>query len=352
MRDVLAVPVTRRAPLEHIARALRDATRIVLTTHVNADGDGAGSECAVAAWLSGEGKVPRIVNPTPFPEAFAHLVGDPAWVADAATDAGAHALADAHAFLVLDTAEPKRIGRIAAAIGERPLVVMDHHPASDNGLAGLVLQDASACATGELVYDLLRTAGPTGPWPSLLCEAVYTAIMTDTGSFRFSNTSPRAHAIAGDLIARGVEPEQVYRRIYGTVPLARVTLLRHALERLRVDDALPIAWLSIERGVMEDLGCTTDDLEGVIEHARSIRGTEVALLFRETADGSTKVSLRSNGAVDVNAIARSFGGGGHIKAAGALIGERMETARPRVLDAVRDAVRSTVPAFRGTPDTG
>ncbi|MGH7444121.1 MAG: DHH family phosphoesterase, partial [Longimicrobiales bacterium] len=134
-------------------------------------------------------------------------------------------------------------------------------------------------------------------------------------------------------------PEDMYRRVYATVPLRRIALLRHALERLEVDEALPITWISIERGVMEALGCGPDDLEGVVEHARSIEGTEVALLFRATSDGGTKVSLRSSGAVDVNAIARRFGGGGHAKASGAVLGKPLPEGRDAVLDAVRAAVR-------------
>jgi bifunctional oligoribonuclease and PAP phosphatase NrnA len=206
--------------------------------------------------------------------------------------------------------------------------------------------DESACAAGELIYDLLVTAGLPEPWPRQVREGLYTAIVTDTGSFRFSNTTHRAHSIAGHLIDQGVDPEQMYRRIFATVPMHRIELLRYALEHLSVDEEYPISCITIERGVMERLGATSEDLDGIIEHARSIEGTEVAILMRETADGSTKISLRSAGDVDVNAIARQFGGGGHVKASGALQPDGLSTAAPRVLDAVRAALQGARADFR------
>jgi bifunctional oligoribonuclease and PAP phosphatase NrnA len=210
------------------------------------------------------------------------------------------------------------------------------------------VEDVSACAAGELVYDLLLTAGMPRPWPETVVNAIYTAIVTDTGSFRFSNTTRRAHAIAGDLLEQGVDPEAMFRRIYATVPLRRIELLRHALDHLQVDERYPITWISIERGVMERIGGSSEDLDGVIDHARSIEGTEIAILFRETADGSTKVSLRSAGDANVNAVARRFGGGGHIKASGALIPAPLPQVREQVLAAARAALDAAGLGFRGS----
>jgi phosphoesterase RecJ-like protein len=346
MESILTVPAARRPALQEIADTLRHAERIALTTHVNADGDGAGSEVAIASWLSGLGKHVRLVNPTPYPDMFRFLLEDPAWVADAATPAGDVALREADVLVVLDTAEPGRIGRVARVTAGRPVIVIDHHVETNAAFTGPGLQDVNACATGELVYDLLLVAGLPRPWSDAVLNGIYTAIVTDTGSFRFSNTTRRAHAIAGDLLEQGVDPEAMYRRIYATVPLRRITLLRHALERLEVDPEYPITWITIERGAMDRLGATSEDLEGVVEHARSIEGTEVAILFRETADGSTKVSLRSAGEANVNAVARQFGGGGHIKASGALIPEPLADVRPRVLEATRAALREAGVDFR------
>ena len=335
------IPDGRREALESIHRQLTSAEHIVLTTHVNADGDGAGSEAAAAAWLAARGVRVRIINPTPFPQPYLHLIEDRAWLLDPASTEGAAALRDADSVLVLDTGEPKRVGRVGNALAGKTVLVIDHHLPSQGGFDGLVLQDPTACATGELVYDLLTVAGLHRPWSARILESLYTAILTDTGGFRYSNTSPRTHLVAADLLAQGVDPEGVYRRVYATVSLSRIQLLRHALDSLKVDSELPITWMTIDRKTMEAVGATADDLDGIIEHARSVEGTEVAILFRETSDGSTKISLRSSGAVNVNAVARAFGGGGHEKASGALIGARMEDARPRVLEAVREAFRAS-----------
>lgn len=340
--DARTVPAHRVAKLQEIGGLLEQAQRVLLTTHVNADGDGTGSQTAIAAWLAGKGKTVWIVNPTPFPPMYRHLAHDPECIANPGTPLAAEAMRNADLVLVLDTGEPSRIGRVADALAGKTAVVIDHHLASDPAISGTMLQDATACATGELVYDLFATHELPRPWPATITEAIYTAIVTDTGSFRFSNTSPRAHAIASDLIASGVDPEAVYRRIFATVPLKRIKLLRHALDRLEVDPDVPVTWISIEPGVMERLGTTSDDLEGIIEQARAVEGTEVALLFRATSDGGTKVSLRSSGNVNVNAIARQFGGGGHMKASGALIGRPLEDVLPLVLDATRAAVRDAV----------
>jgi phosphoesterase RecJ-like protein len=336
----------RRAAARRVVERIEEAERIVLTTHVNADGDGAGSEAAMAHWLIASDRVVTIVNPTPFPRMFRFLIEDPAILATAGSPAADRALADADLLIVLDTAEPGRIGKVARAAAQKTVVVIDHHVHSDSMLDGVMLQDVTACATGELVFDLLEAAELPTPWPQAILEGLYTAVVTDTGSFRFSNTTPRAHQVAGELVAQGVDPELMYRRIYATVPLRRVELLRHALQQLEVDPEYPITWITVHRGVMEQLGTGTDDLEGIVDHARSIEGTELAILFRETADGSTKISLRSAGALDVNAIARRFGGGGHVKAAGALISDRIDVVRARVLDAARAALREAGLTFR------
>ncbi len=346
------VPEARVEMLATIRDALLEAERVVLTTHVNADADGAGSECAVAGWLAARGKRVHIVNPTPYPENYLHLVEDRGWIVDATASQAREVTATADVALILDTGEPSRIGRVADLIRNTRTLVIDHHLPSQGGFQGLVLQDPTACATGELVYDLLNIAALRRPWPPRIREAVYTAILADTGGFRYSNTSPRAHTIAAELLAQGVDPESVYRRIYANVPLSRIHLLRAALDTLEVDPELPITWVKIPSDLMDRFGATSDDLEGIIEHARSIRGTEVALLFREMKEGSTKVSFRSTGDVNVNEIARAFGGGGHAKASGALIGGRMESVMPRVLDAVRTAVAATGPDFRSAAGAG
>ena len=336
---VLEIPGERRPGLMQVLDALEGARDVALTTHVNADGDGAGSEAALAAWLLQTGRRVAITNPTPFPDRFAYMLPEGVDVLEPGTALDQRARA-ADLLVVLDTGEPGRIGRVAKALRDGAVVVVDHHPPSAEGIDAPGVRDPSACATGELVYDLFTLAGVES-WTDPMIQGLYAAIETDTGSFRFANTTPRTHAIASELLRRGVDPEAVYRRLHGAVPVERIRMLRVALDHLETDPDLPITWITVPRVVTHEMGATADDLDGMAEYARNVLGTEVALMFRETRDGATKVSLRSNGEVDVNAIARQFGGGGHVKASGALIGSPLEATRPRVLDAARRAVRAT-----------
>lgn len=345
--SVVAVPADRERGLREILPLLDTASDLALTTHVNADGDGAGSQTALASWLLGRGKRVAITNPTEFPDRFRYLLPDRLELVDPGSAQDARVRA-AELVVVLDTGEPGRIGRVAKSIREGAVVVIDHHPPTDQSIEGPGVRDASACATGELVYDLFTLAGARS-WTDSMVQGLYVAVETDTGSFRFSNTTARTHVIAADLIRRGVDPEAAYRRLHATLPLRRVQIIRAALEHLETDPELPITWISVPRTVTHELGATPDDLDDVSEYARNVEGTEVAVTLRETRDGATKVSWRSNGDVDVSAVAREFGGGGHVKAAGALVGGPMEATRPRVLDATRAAVRQT---FNGSMDRG
>ena len=217
-----------------------------------------------------------------------------------------------------------------------PTVVIDHHPPGDRAIEGLSFRDANACATGELVFDLIHRAG--GPWSSIGDLAMYVAIMTDTGSFRFSNTHPTSFRIAAELVGRGVSPDETYRRIYGAVPRRRFHLLESALAFLEVDEEAGVAWMTVPADQFDALGAIPDDLEGMVDYPRSVEGVEVGLLFRQIPRKGIKVSFRSNGAVNVNVLARRFGGGGHVRAAGALIEGKMDQVRKDVTHATREAV--------------
>jgi bifunctional oligoribonuclease and PAP phosphatase NrnA len=328
------VPERRREGLRRLRERLLAARRVVLTTHVNADGDGAGSEAAVAAWLLGRGIRATIVNPTPFPDGFRFLLPEGAEVADWGTAAATAAVGEADLLLVLDTNEASRIEPLAEHVARERIVVIDHHPAGAGVVADEGVLDPTAAATGELVYDLLLSDGDEVPEAAVI--GLYVAIVTDTGSFRFSNTQPRTHRVAADLLARGVDPEEVYQRIYATVPRRRVELLREALGTLQQDPRAGVSWIVVSHALISRLGATGEDLDGLVEHARALEGTRVALLFRETPEGRTKVSFRSNGGVDVNRVARHFGGGGHVKASGATLDGLPDEAVPKVLAVVAE----------------
>jgi phosphoesterase RecJ-like protein len=322
--------------IDSVLTALSGKETAVLTTHVNADGDGCGSEIALAAWLRALGTEAFIVNPTPVPQSFRFLVPDESWVVDS-TSAEAQELCDgADVVVVLDTGEVPRIGRVRPLIDGLPTVVIDHHPSGDRPIEGVSLRDSSASATGELVFDLIHRAG--GPWPEIADLGMYVAILTDTGSFRFSNTTPTSLRIAAELVGRGVSPDETYRRIYGAVPRRRFHLLESSLALLEVDEEAGVAWMTVPADQFDALGAIPDDLEGMVDYPRSVEGVEVGLLFRQIPRKGIKVSFRSNGAVNVNALARRFGGGGHVRAAGALIEGQMDQVRQDVTHATREAV--------------
>lgn len=333
------VSPNRRDAIRAVLEALSEARIVLLTTHVNADGDGAGCQAAMAAWLRNQGKEGWITNTTPFPESFVFLLPDPAWALDAGSARARELAQNADLALVLDTGEVPRIGRAMPLIQDLPTVVIDHHPPGAEPIPGISFRDPEAAATGELLFDLFHEAGK-GMSPEVAL-GLYVAILTDTGSFRFSNASPRAHRIAAELLESGVDPEVTYREVFGTLPLRKLQLLQAALGELEVDSEEGVAWMTVPRDVFESLSATPDDLEGLVDYPRGIQGVEVGLLFRETAKGDTKISFRSNGGVDVNALARRFGGGGHVKAAGALVAGPLCVVRAEVLEAVRSAVRGT-----------
>jgi phosphoesterase RecJ-like protein len=222
-------------------------------------------------------------------------------------------------------------------IGGLPTIVVDHHPTGPDPIPGVSFRDATASATGELLFDLF-TSTPNG-LSGEVALGLYVAILTDTGSFRFSNASPRAHRVVAELLEKGVDPEVTHRRVYGNHSLKRFKLLHASLGELEVDPRGDLAWMTVPTDVYEALSATPDDLDGLVDYPREIQGVEVGVLFRETAKGSTKVSFRSNGEVDVNALARGFGGGGHIKAAGALVERPLNKVRVEVLEATRAAIR-------------
>lgn len=330
--DLLSVPAQREEALRALAAQLRPGMRIALSTHINADGDGCGSEVAMALLLKQMGITARIVNPTPWPDMYRFLLGD----VEDASPKGADALRKIDALLVLDISDVKRLGALSDSVRALtvPRLVIDHHIAGDDPAGDVIVSDTAACATGELVYDFARAMGL-----DLTAEigiALYAAILTDTGGFRFSNTSPRCHAVAGQLLATGVDPEEMYRRVYASVPVGKLALLREALGTLEVDTPRGLAWISVGAGAMERHDVRSEDLDGIVEHPRSIVGTRLALFFRDLGHNRVKVSFRSTGSVDVNALAREFGGGGHAKASGALITGSLEDVQRRVVEASRN----------------
>ncbi len=331
--DPITVPAQRRADIERLALELVRGQTIALSTHINSDGDGCGSEAALARLLGQMGIAVHIVNPTPWPPMFTFLLGGD--VSDRSAD-GAAALAQVDRLIVLDISDVTRLGSLAPAVRAlkaKPLVI-DHHLPGAEPPGTILVTDVSACATGELIFDFAATLGLE--ITPAIATALYVAILTDTGGFRFSNTSPRCHAIAAQLLQAGVDPEEMYRRIYASVPKGRLRLLRDALDSLEVDDAKGLAWVSIAAGALEKYDVSGEDLDGIAEYPRSVNGVKLALMFRDLGHGKVKISFRSVRGVDANALAKQFGGGGHARASGAMVSGSMDEVKEKVLRAARE----------------
>jgi phosphoesterase RecJ-like protein len=343
--DYLAVPAARRESIERIAAVLASAKTVALSTHMNSDGDGCGSEIALALLLAQRGITAKIVNPTSWPTLFDFLLDD-GTVTDASAK-GSAALKSVDALVVLDISDVKRLGNLADSVRalNKPKVVIDHHIPSNEPPGETILADTAACATGELIYDFAATLDLE--ITPAIARALYIAMLTDTGGFRFSNTTPRCHAIAGELLDAGVDPEDMYVRVYASAPPGRIQLLAEVLATLEFDLDIGLAWLSMGPGLLEKYDVRQEDLDGIVEHARSIAGTRMAIFFRDLGHGKVKISFRSTGAVDVNAFARRFGGGGHAKASGAMVSGTMAEVRDQVISAAREFLAASTASPSG-----
>lgn len=321
------------AAAEALAAVFQPGRRVCLTTHVNPDGDGLGSEVALAHLLRARGLTVSITNPTATPARFQFLFEELPGV-----DRSGEAVKEirrSDVIVVLDISELGRLGMLAEAVRERgvPVACIDHHVSPGLLPPGPRYVDPTASATGELVFEIAKANGWRLEQPA--ARGLYVALLTDTGGFRFSNTHPRTLRIAAELLETGLDPEAIYLDVYARAPEGRPRLLGEALQTLVVEPEIGLAWVTIPPGAVERLGLTSDDLDGVVEYPRSVDGVRMALLFREVSAGRVKVSLRSVGNVDVAAFAKQFGGGGHTKAAGLAVVGSLADVQGTVLAAAR-----------------
>src|ERR687897_3349729 len=331
MSRVLSPEKATRA--HELAAALKPGQRVCITTHVNPDGDGLGSEVGLVHLLRAQGLNAIITNPSPPPPRFSFLFDDLPGV-DRSSEA-VKELRRADLIIVLDISDLTRLGMLIDTVRDRgvPVACIDHHVSAGVLPAGPRYVDPDAAATGELVYELARANNWTVTQAA--ARGLYVALLTDTGGFRFSNTRPHTLRVAADLLETGVDPEKIYLEVYAKAPEGRPRLFAEALQTLVVEREYGLAWVTVPPGAIERLGVSSDDLDGVVEFPRSIEGIRMALLFREIAQGRVKVSLRSVGDVDVAAFAKAYGGGGHTKAAGLSLTGSPAEVQATVLEAAR-----------------
>jgi len=338
--------VTAEEPASDDRRAfhefLKKPARILLTTHINPDGDGLGSEVATALWLRAMGKTVHVLNDSPVPHAFEFLARHlPLETWDPAL--AEKRFEEADALIVLDTSNKQRIGRLAdvAARHVITIAIVDHHRTHTRGFGAINVIEPEASSTGEIVYDLMREAG-AAITPEI-AEALYVALMTDTGSFRYSNTSEHAHRMAADLVRRGVDPQRLHTMVHTHASAGRLRFFGEALSALELHLDGRIVVLEVSPDQFEKHGLVGADTEGLVDLPRSIAGVEAVALFSEVEPGRVKVSLRSTGRVSIDTICSRLGGGGHAHAAGVMLRGSRADARSRVLPELERLVAALPP---------
>jgi phosphoesterase RecJ-like protein len=298
------------------------AERIFMTAHVNPDGDAIGSLLALALALRAKGKPVTVGMQDPTPASCAFLPG-------AETIVPPPVSGDFDLAIVLDCENPGRAGSLESVVLNCPkILAIDHHP-SNRSFGDAEIRDTSAAATGEILYDFLLSGGYVIP-PDI-AECLMAAIMLDTGGFRYSNTSPKTLRTAAALREIGADIPGIYRQLFEDRPGGSVKLMGIALSRLEAAAGGRIHFAYLTQGDFKLAGAGENETDGINSQLIGILGTEASALFRESASGGVRVSLRSREWLDVNRVARVFGGGGHVRASGC-------TVQAPLPDAIRQVI--------------
>ena len=306
--------------IDKILEVIESGRTFLIAAHESPDGDAIASTLALANALLEKGKIVTSYNPDGVPDDLHFLPGSENVVSQVAADQ----LFDVG--FVLDAGELRRAG---SWIRQRckVLVNIDHHPQSED-FGDIYYVDEGASATGALIYRILKAAD----WPVSMAVAtnIYTAILADTGSFRYSNADREAFSIAGEMVGMGVDPWSIAAGMYESQEEVRLRLLALALPTLKVSASGTTASIAVTRDMYRQSGAAGVHTDRFVNYPRSIRGVEVAIFFRQVDDDHFKVGFRSSGTVDVGALARELGGGGHHNAAGALVPGSLEEVQSQV----------------------
>lgn len=314
---------------DRVAKIINENDRFVVSTHIHPEGDAIGAEVALASFLEDLGKRATIVNSSPTPANCAFL--DPeARIRVYPDDYDPSVLEDCDVVVIVDVGNWEHLGPFREAVkrSSKVRICIDHHQDADEGFADPLVLDTRAAAAGLLIYELIKHMN--GKITPRIAEAVYAAIITDTGTFRFTNTDERVFRAAMELTHSGIEPFKLHRQMFSKTPAA-VKLLGPVISTLDMTPDGRLAWIYATQSMLRDIGAEYEDSDGLIDVVRSMKDLEFCLFFKELADGRVKVSLRSNGNVDVFEIARRFGGGGHRMASGLSIDGPLELAIEKVV---------------------
>lgn len=302
--------------MQTIIEKIKQNHHFLVVSHKHPDGDAVGALLATGLALKSMGKDVRLCNESAIPAVYRFLPS---------VSAIEHRIAPDSTFdaaIVLDCGDIERVGHLAEAIAKIPLVINIDHHVTNSRFGHLQLVDIDACATCEIIYRLIK-ALPV-KIDQAIATAIYTGILTDTGSFRFSNTNRSAFAICAEMIAQGADAYAVAQRVYGTYSLGRIKLLNLALDSLEISPNGRLSMMTLTQRMLRETRTQAEDIDGIINYARRIEDVRVAALIHELCvnggvsrgRGQFHVSLRSDGSVDVAAIAARYGGGGHAGASG------------------------------------
>lgn len=309
--------------LEQVLEQIKQGREFLLTSHARPDGDAVGSLLALSGILHTMGKAAAIVMSDPVP-----VIYKPLPYADRIVQS---ALVNGHyeaaILLECDSVQRTRLQGLDSYF----LISIDHH-VTGKPFAAVNWIDPGACACAEMVYRLGKAAGVKITPEIATC--LYTAVLTDTGSFCYSPTNAHTFDLARQLAEHGADPARIAQSVYFSNPTSKMRLLGAALSNLHREG--PIAWMTVTRKDMERCGALEEDCEGLVNYALGIAGVEAAMFFRETPEHRVRISLRSKGAVNVSAIAEKFGGGGHQCASGFAVEGPLPAAIERVLKALSD----------------
>lgn len=313
--------------LKEIAEFIRQKNRFLIVSHARPDGDSLGTALALAEGLAQLGKGVDVVNADPVPRMYECLPGIEGVIVSRQVSSSHDAL------IVLECSDLKRTG--IKGLEGLAAVNIDHHLKNDE-FGELNWVDPNAAAVGEMVYLLLDEMGVR--ISPEIASNLYVALLTDTGSFRFANTTAETFRIAGQLVGAGADPAQLAQSVLMNQPESRLRLLCRVLNSIEFDTSGKLAWLSLTQEMLETTGSSADDSEGMVNYALSVNGVRVCAFFKEEQDQIYRVSLRSRGKEDVSEVARQFGGGGHRNAAGMSLQGPFEEVKNRVLDCLRSLV--------------
>jgi phosphoesterase RecJ-like protein len=299
----------------------------MITSHIRPDGDGLGSGLALYWMLRSLNKDAEVVLRDRVPPAYHVLPGsDQVIVQDDVTEAY-------DAAFIIECSDVERPG--LASLKDQFVVNIDHH-STTVPFGDINWIDSTAAAVGEMIYNLCKALGVEVT--KEIADCIYTALLTDTGSFHFSNTTERTLKIASELVRRGVEPARISEALFYSNSFAKVKLLGLVLSNIQRDESGRIAWITMDRSTMCEAEAEEEDADGIVNQALSIGEVEAVAFFKELSSGAYRVSLRSKGKTNVAKVAELFGGGGHRNAAGCRIRGDFSEVRDRVIESLQAAL--------------